>query len=82
MDPDEQRGTPGKKGRPIFLEDFADVARPFEDVRERFTGDGSWLTPLASAASQDGETLRMRIGPSWAAGRLTPRGTRDNRDTS
>jgi len=71
MDPDEQRGATGKKGRPIFLEDFADVERPFEEVRGRFTGDGGWLAPFASAAAQDGETLRMRIGPSWTAGRLT-----------
>jgi len=26
---------------------------------------------LASAAAEDGETLQMRIGPSWAGGRLT-----------
>jgi len=46
------------------------VSRPLEAVRERFTGDGRWLAPLASAAEEDGEALRLRIGPSWVAGRV------------
>jgi hypothetical protein len=60
-----------KKRNPIFVEDFIDVARPFEALRERFSGDGQWLAPLATVATQDGEILRMRIGPSWAAGLVT-----------
>lgn len=55
----------------IFLQDFVDVTCPFDVVRERFDGDGSWLGPLASAAETDGELLRMRIGPSWGGGRVT-----------
>jgi hypothetical protein len=53
----------------FFLEDFADVSRPFEQVRGLFTGDGSWFAPLATAAEEEGEALYMRIGPSWASGR-------------
>ncbi|MGA3215058.1 MAG: hypothetical protein ABSD97_05125 [Acidimicrobiales bacterium] len=53
----------------FFLEDFADVSRPFEEVRARFVGDGTWFAPLASAAEEEGETLYLRIGPSWASGR-------------
>ncbi len=58
------------RGKRIFVQDFVDVARPFEQVQERFIGDGSWLAPLANAAEKDGdESLRLRIGP-WA-GRVT-----------
>jgi len=56
---------------PIFVEDFTDVACPLATVRGRFTGDDSWLAPLASGAAEDGEALQVRIGPSWAKGRLT-----------
>lgn len=66
-DADAQRSR-DKNRRPIFLEDFADITLPFEVMRRRFTGDGAWLAPLASAATKDGEALRMRIGPTWAAG--------------
>jgi hypothetical protein len=54
----------------LLIHDFVDVNRPLEAVRGRFDGDGRWLAPLASAAEEDGETLRLRIGPSWAAGRV------------
>ena len=54
-------GGPGDKPRGkrerIFIQDFVDLACPFEQVQERFLGDGSWLTPLASAAEEDGESL-------------------------
>jgi hypothetical protein len=60
-----------EKRHPIFIEDFVDVERPFDVLRPAFTGNSEWLAPLASAAAQDGETLRMRIGPSWAAGMVT-----------
>ena len=43
--------------------------RPFEQVRDRFVGDGSWFAPLATAAENDGEDLYFRIGPTWASGR-------------
>ena len=61
----------GEKRSPIFIQDFADIDRSFEHVRTRFAGESEWLSPLASAATEDGEALRMRIGPSWAAGIVT-----------
>ena len=70
MDSSES-GESARRRPLIFVEDFTDVECPLEVARRRFTGDGSWFAPLASAAAQDGETLQMRIGPSWAGGRLT-----------
>jgi hypothetical protein len=60
-----------KKRTPCFVEDFVDVASPFENLRARFSGDGQWLAPLATVATQDGDMFQMRIGPSWAAGIVT-----------
>jgi len=60
-----------KKRTPCFIEDFVDVASPFETLRARFSGDGQWLAPLATVATQDGDMFQMRIGPSWAAGIVT-----------
>jgi hypothetical protein len=57
-----------KKRTPCFIQDFVDVASPFETLRTRFCGDGQWLAPLATVATQDGDTFQMRVGPSWAAG--------------
>ena len=54
----------------FFLEDSVEVSRPFEAVREHFVSDGTWFVPLASAAEEDGEALYLRIGPSWASGRV------------
>jgi len=54
----------------IFLEDFADIARPIEAARGYFVGDGQWLAPLASAAEEYGETLQLRVGPGWAPARV------------
>ena len=71
MNSSEREGSAHRKGPLIFIEDFTDVACPLEAVRQRFTGDGSWLASFASAAAQDGDALQMRIGPSWAGGRLT-----------
>jgi hypothetical protein len=65
--PDENEG----KRSPIFIQDFADIERPFSEVQDRFAGASEWLSPLASEASEDGEALRMRIGPSWSAGLVT-----------
>ena len=62
-----EEAAPAKRN-PIYIDDFTDVARDFTALRDRFSGDGQWLAPLATAATKDGETLRMRIGPSWAAG--------------
>lgn len=60
-----------KKRTPCFIDDFIDVASPFETLRARFSGDGQWLAPLATVATQDGDNFQMRIGPSWAAGFVT-----------
>ena len=55
-----------RKRNPIFIEDFIDIDRPFYALQDRFSGDGQWLAPLATEATRDGESLRMRIGPEWA----------------
>jgi hypothetical protein len=55
----------------IFILDFVDVPLPLEVVRERFVRVETWLTDLAIAAEEDGEALRMQIGPTWAGGRVT-----------
>jgi hypothetical protein len=60
--------TDSKKRTPCFIEDFVDLASPFETLRPRFCGDGEWLAPLATVATQAGDTFQMRVGPSWAAG--------------
>ncbi len=57
--------------RRIFVEDFIDVSLPLEDARRRCARAGMWVTDLASAAEEDGETLRLQIGPTWAGGRVT-----------
>ena len=71
MDGGDVTDSDVEKRRPIFIQDFVDVERSFESLRARFSGDSEWLAPIASAATQDGETLRMRIGPSWAGGLVT-----------
>jgi len=55
----------------IFILDFIDVPLPLATIRERFARAGKWLTDLASAAEEDGEALRLQIGPTWAGGRMT-----------
>jgi hypothetical protein len=68
MDP----GTAAPEGRDaIFLEDFIDVALPLGIIRGRCARAGNWLTAMASAAEEDGEGLRLQIGPTWAGGRVT-----------
>jgi hypothetical protein len=71
VDQSEIAVSDAKKRTPCFIEDFVDVASPFEILRERFSGDGQWLAPLATVATQDGDNFQMRIGPSWAAGIVT-----------
>jgi hypothetical protein len=55
----------------IFIQDFIDVALPLPAIRERFTSTERWLTDVASAAEEDGEELRLQIGPTWAGGLVT-----------
>ncbi|HEY5093014.1 MAG TPA: hypothetical protein VII60_07090 [Acidimicrobiales bacterium] len=71
MDQRDLAESDTKKRTPCFIEDFVDVASPFETLRARFSGDGQWLAPLATVATQDGDIFQMRIGPSWAAGIVT-----------
>ncbi len=55
----------------MFVEDFVDVALPLAAVRGSFTGDDAWLAPLANTAADDGETLRLRVGPRGPGRGLT-----------
>lgn len=71
VDQPDRADSDTKKRTPCFIEDFVDVATPFESLRARFSGDGEWLAPLATVATQDGDNFQMRIGPSWAAGIVT-----------
>lgn len=50
----------------LFLEESTEIALPFEAVSARFSGEAGWLGPLASAAQEEGESIVMRVGPSWA----------------
>jgi hypothetical protein len=68
---DEVAESDSKKRTPCFIDDFVDVEGAFEELSERFSGDGQWLAPLATVATQDGDSFQMRVGPSWAAGIVT-----------
>jgi len=54
----------------FLLDDSVDVSRSFEAVRERFASEEAWFAPLANAAEEECEALYVRIGPSWASGRV------------
>lgn len=48
----------------MLLHDFTYVPLSAARVRDRILADhGEWLAPLATAAADDGEALRLRIGP-------------------
>jgi hypothetical protein len=48
----------------MLLHDFAYVPVPAARVCERILANhGEWLAPLASAAADEGEALRLRVGP-------------------
>lgn len=47
-----------------FVSDFVDIEAPMAAVEERFCGAVEWLLPLADTATDDGEALLVRIGPS------------------
>ena len=48
----------------MLLHDFAYVPIPAARVCERIlANDGEWLAPLAAAAADEGEALRLRVGP-------------------
>lgn len=54
--------------RSIFLEDAVEVDGPLSDVWPRFGSDGCWLAPLATSATENGETL-LRVGPGGGLSR-------------
>jgi hypothetical protein len=54
----------------IFLEDYVDVPLRPAAIEASFVGGGSWLAPFANSAENEGETLRMRLGPTWGRGRI------------
>lgn len=48
----------------MLIRDFTYVALPAADVCSKLLADhGSWLSPLAIAAAEEGDALRIRIGP-------------------
>jgi hypothetical protein len=48
----------------MLLHDFAYVPIPAARVCERIVANnGEWLAPLATAAADEGEALRLRVGP-------------------
>jgi hypothetical protein len=48
----------------MLLHDFAYVPIPAARVCERILAEGGgWLAPLAIAAADEGEALRLRVGP-------------------
>lgn len=55
----------------IFILDYVDVPLPLATIGGRFADSEAWLTELASAAEEDGEELRLQIGPSWGGGHVT-----------
>jgi hypothetical protein len=55
----------------VFIEDFVELSCPSAEIRNQFLASGEWLAPLANAAEEDGESLRLRIGPAWLGGRIT-----------
>jgi hypothetical protein len=55
----------------IFVQDFIDVPLPLASVRGQFSNTERWLAVLASEAEEDGEALRLQIGPTWAGGLVT-----------
>ena len=66
------RGTETQRRRGvIFVQDFIDVALPLASVRGQFSNTERWLAVLASEAEEDGEALRLQIGPTWAGGLVT-----------
>jgi hypothetical protein len=53
-----------------FVEDYIDFPSPTPGVRDRFVDEGKWLEPLANAAQEDGDAVRLAVGPTWAWGPL------------
>jgi len=48
----------------MLIRDFTYVERPSSEVCSQLLADhGSWLSPLAVAAAEEGDALRIRLGP-------------------
>ena len=67
--PDEHPDRPRRCT--TFVEDYVELSSPTADVRARFIDDGRWLEPLANAAQEDGDAVRLAVGPAWAWGPLS-----------
>jgi hypothetical protein len=57
---------PQRSGPAVFLSDFVDVTRPLAAIRDRLCEGGDWLLPMAHSATDDGDALLVRVGPSPA----------------
>ncbi|HLX77297.1 MAG TPA: hypothetical protein VKR27_00305 [Acidimicrobiales bacterium] len=67
--PEDRRRRPRRYT--TFVEDYVEVPGSTADVRARFVNDGKWLEPLANAAQEDADVVRLAIGPAWAWGPLS-----------
>jgi len=60
----------------MLLHDYAFVPVPAERVCARIAADqGEWLTGIAASAAQEGESLRLRVGPRDSLPMLSETGT-------
>ncbi len=57
----------------VFLYESVDVDRPAGSISEQICGDGSWLAPLATRATEDGSALIVRIGPTPSTSAVGPK---------
>lgn len=64
-------GGTGRRRGAIFVLDFVDVPLSLASVEESFYHAEKWLAQVASAAEEDGETLRLQIGPTWGGGLIS-----------
>jgi hypothetical protein len=51
------------KARASFVHDFVYVRAPLETVKHRVVSSEEWMSTLAARAYEDGERLRLRLGP-------------------
>jgi hypothetical protein len=61
----------GARSKALFVYDFVDVVMSLAMAREWCNSNGRRLGPLANEAEREAEALLLRIGPSWAAGRVS-----------
>ncbi len=53
-----------KRHRATFIEDFVEADCSTERALQRLSGDGRWLEPMASRATDDADSLLVRVGPA------------------